>query len=149
MPEYDPWDWTHRQSSQSPLSNTLQVAPAQEATPIQQSQGGSDPLGGFIQAKLLNKGADIAEKKIGTIWGSATPTTLAPVADAVAAPVVDSAMVGASSLVPVAGAEAGMAAASGPLSAGMAGIEGALGAMGPVGWGIGGILLAKKLGLFS
>lgn len=146
--ERDPWDWTVKQNSPAPLSNTLQAAPVAEADPIQQVAN-SDPLGDFVQAKLMNKAADVAENKLNTIWGAAKPIMKAPVADAVAAPVVDGAVVGSSSLIPVAGAEAGTAAAAGPLSAGMAGIESALGAMGPVGWGIGGILLAKKLGLFK
>lgn len=123
--ERDPWDWTAKQHT-PPLSNTLQVQPAQEAAPIQHIQGEPDPISSMVSGKLLNKGADMAEKQISTIWGSTTPA-------------VETAATSA----------AGETLAGAPLgSAAAAGTEGMLSALGPIGWGIGGILLARKLGLF-
>lgn len=144
--DYDPWDWT-RHPSTAPISNTLQVPPVSEAQPIQQIPNQPDPLMSMVTGKLVDKGLD----KVASIWdkpAAAATNMTAPVFDAVPATVADIAAGGTSSLTPIVGAEAATTMAAGPLSTGLAGVESVLGAMGPVGWGIGGVLLAKKLGLF-
>lgn len=171
----DPWDWTKRAQVTPPLSNTLQVQQQPEATPIQQApheQSLLGMVGTSVATKALDKGIDKAlDKGWSSIFKMKQDPTNIPVVDAVPAPVVNGQVIaplaavtpitetaatsaagetlaglgaGAAETASVAAplAEAGATAAAGT-EAGM------LGALGPIGWGIGGILLAKKLGLFS
>lgn len=78
----DPWAWTNQPAS-TPLSNTLQVPRAQEATPspapIQQQQG---PLG-MAQNIAVNKGVNYGVDKASSTLFPKAPLGSAPVETAV------------------------------------------------------------------
>lgn len=139
----DPWDWTTKQTSTAPLGNTLQVAQVEPAMqPIPQQK---DPLEEMVKGKVMNKASGMAEKGAETIWDAATKTQL-PVAAAVEPIAATAEGALSQGIIPASQAVSAGAAATG---AAATGTEAMLGALGPVGWGIGGILLARKLGLFS
>jgi hypothetical protein len=172
MSYQDPWAWMDQQKpAVQTVPNTVTYQQQPEAQPIQHVQEQQDPLTGLVTGIAMNRGANqminaadagINYKAPLSQYSIATPATNAglsagaPQAGIALAPAAESSLAVAGTAPAVLGAEAaggGLTAATltgapmGAAAAGGAG-EAMMGAMGPVGWGMLGLMAAKRLKLF-
>jgi len=106
------------------------------------------PLGTAATDTAAQNIADLAMAELSPTAGMVTSEAIAPLAtEALAGAATDAAVTGVTEAALV-GAPLSAAATGGATAAAGAAEAGTLAAMGPVGWAIGGALLAKQLGIF-